>query len=113
MKYVCADAKNLYLTAAPLGCHEYMRMPIDIFPQEFIDQYDLANKVHNGFLYCAIIRCMYGLPQSGILADKLLRKWCVWVCVCGWVGVFNLSSSAAGPPHYRYIDIRGECSSCA
>ena len=49
-------------------------MPIDIFPQEFIDQYGLADKVKNGFVYCAIIRCMYGLPQSGILANKLLRE---------------------------------------
>ena len=72
-KYACADAKNFYLTA-PLDRHEYMRMPIKIFPQEFIDQYDLSEKVHNGFVYCAIIRCMYGLPQSGILANKLLRE---------------------------------------
>ena len=72
-KYACADAKNFYLTA-PLERHEYMRMPIDIFPQEFIDQYGLAAKVKNGFVYCSIIRCMYGLPQSGILANKLLRE---------------------------------------
>ena len=72
-KYVCADAKNFYLTA-PLDRHEYMRMPIGIFPQEFIHQYGLAEKVQNNFVYCAIIRCMYGLPQSGILANELLRE---------------------------------------
>jgi len=49
-------------------------MPIDIFPQEFIDQYGLANKVHYGFVYCAIVHCMCGLPQSGILISKLLRE---------------------------------------
>ena len=48
-KYVCVDAKNFYLTA-PLDHHKYMCMPIDIFPQEFIDQYGLAEKVHNGFV---------------------------------------------------------------
>ena len=72
-KYVCTDAKNFYLTAQ-LDHHEYICMPIDIFPQEFIDQCGLASNVHNDFVYRAIVRCMDGLPQSGILANKLLRE---------------------------------------
>ena len=34
----------------------------------------MANKVHNGFVYCVIVRCMYGLPQLGILPNKLIRE---------------------------------------
>ena len=51
-----------------------MRIPIKLIPQEFIDFYDLAPKVKNGYIYMEISRGMYGLPQSGILANKLLEK---------------------------------------
>ena len=51
-----------------------MRMPINLIPQEFIDLYDLAPKVKNGYVYMEIQRGMYGLPQSGILANKLLKE---------------------------------------
>ena len=51
-----------------------MRTPIKLIPQEFIDLYDLARKVKNGYIYTEISRGMYGLPQSGILANKLLKN---------------------------------------
>ena len=51
-----------------------MRMPINLIPQEFSDLYNLAPKVRNGFVYMKIRRGMYGLPQSGILANKLLKE---------------------------------------
>ena len=43
-------------------------------PEEIIQQYDLRNKCKNGFVYMQIEKGMYGLPQAGILANKLLRK---------------------------------------
>ena len=51
-----------------------MRMPIKLIPQAIIDQYDLTPKVYNGYVYMEIMRGMYGLPQAGILANKLLKK---------------------------------------
>ena len=51
-----------------------MRIPIKLIPQDFIDLYDLTPKVKNGYIYMEISRGMYGLPQSGILANKLLEK---------------------------------------
>ena len=36
--------------------------------------YNLHNKVKNGFVYMQIKRGLYGLSQSGILANKLLRE---------------------------------------
>ena len=51
-----------------------MRMPINLIPQEFIDLYDLGSKVKNGYVYIEIQRGMYGLPQAGILANKLLKE---------------------------------------
>ena len=49
-------------------------MPINLIPQEFIDLYDLGSKVKNGYVYIEIQRGMYGLPQAGILANKLLKE---------------------------------------
>ena len=70
---MCADVKNFYL-CTPLERYEYMRMPINLIPQEFIDLYDLGSKVKNGCVYIEIQRGMCGLPQSGILANKLFKE---------------------------------------
>ena len=72
-RYCCADAKNFYL-CTPLDRHEYMRMPVDLIPPEIIELYDLQPKIKNGYVYMEIIRGMYGLPQSGMLAKKLLKE---------------------------------------
>ena len=70
---MCGDFSNFYL-ATPLERHQYTRIPIELMPQEFIDPYQLQNKIKNGFVYCEIIRGMYGLPESGSLANKLLKE---------------------------------------
>ena len=72
-RYMCIDIKNMYL-ATPMERHEYMRMPISLIPNNIIQQYALQPKCKNGYIYMEIIRGMYGLPQAGILANKLLRK---------------------------------------
>jgi hypothetical protein len=51
-----------------------MRIPIGLFPLWIINQYDLMCKVHNGHIYMEIRRTVWGLPQAGILANKLLQK---------------------------------------
>ena len=51
-----------------------MRIPIKLNPQDFIDEYKLQNKIHNGHIYCEICKGIYGLPQAGKLANDLLRK---------------------------------------
>jgi hypothetical protein len=72
-KYCCADVKNFYLET-PMDRYEYMRIPARQIPEAFLDAYDLRSKILNGHLYMEIRRGMYGLPQAGILANKLLRK---------------------------------------
>jgi hypothetical protein len=47
-------------------------MPLSLFPNNIITHYNLLEKVLNGFVYMEIRCRMYGLPQAGILADKLL-----------------------------------------
>ena len=70
-KYMYGDIKNFYL-GTPMARYEYMRLPIQIIPQEIIDEYSLMPIVHNGYVYLEIRRGMYGLPQVGIIANQLL-----------------------------------------
>ena len=50
-----------------------MRIKIEDVPQKFIDEYNLMPMVHNGWVCFEIVRGCYGLPQSGMLANKLLH----------------------------------------
>jgi hypothetical protein len=72
-KYMCLDIKNFYLLA-PLDRYEYMRIPFTLSPPWIVEQYGLANKMHNGYIYLEMQRAVWGLPQAGILANKLLKK---------------------------------------
>ncbi len=54
--------------------HEFMRMQINLIPQVFIDEYDLLPKAKNGYVYMRIVKGMYGLPQAGMLSNKLLKE---------------------------------------
>ncbi len=67
------DIKNFYLTA-PLDCYEYMKILLNIFPEWIITQQDFNKHALNGFIYLEMRHAVWGLPQAGILANKLLRK---------------------------------------
>ena len=58
----------------PLDRYEYMKMPMRLIPDDIIEHYGLKEKALNGYAYMEICRGMYGLPQAGILANKLLRE---------------------------------------
>jgi hypothetical protein len=68
---MCLKIKNFYLTAA-LDRFKYMKMPILLFPTWIIAQYNLQKYVLNNFIYLEMRRAVWGLPQAGILANKLL-----------------------------------------
>ncbi len=70
-KYMCLDIKKNYLTA-PLDHFEYVKMPLALFPKWIIKQCDLQKHVLKGFVYLEMRRAVWGLPQAGILANKLL-----------------------------------------
>ncbi len=72
-KYMCLDIKFFYLTA-PLDRFEYMKMPILLFPDWIVKQYDLTKHILNSFIYLEMRHAVWGLPQAGILANKLLHK---------------------------------------
>jgi hypothetical protein len=72
-RFAGADIKNMYLDT-PLDRYEYMIMPLSLFQQDIIEHYGLLNKAINGVVYMEICKGMYGLPQAGFLANKLLKK---------------------------------------
>ena len=72
-RFLTFDLKNFYLKT-PLPEPRYMRMNIEILPEEIIEKYNLNSIVHNGWVYFRIKRGMYGLPEAGILANKLLKS---------------------------------------
>ena len=67
------DIKNFYLVT-PMDIYEYMKIKFDTIPKEIKEKYNLSDKLHNGYIYIEIQKGMYGLKQSGILANKHLKK---------------------------------------
>jgi hypothetical protein len=70
---MCLDLKNFYLSV-PLDWYEFMCIPISMFPAWIVAQYDLHQKVVKGHIHLEMQRAVWGLPQAGILANKLLCK---------------------------------------
>ncbi len=74
-RFAGADIKNMYLET-PLDQIEYMKIPIALIPDDIIDHYQFWEKVldGDGCVYMEIRKGMYGLPQAGILANKLFKE---------------------------------------
>jgi hypothetical protein len=71
-KFVSAYIKNMYLET-PLDQYEYMKMPLWLIPEDIIKHCGLHKKALDGYVYMEFRKGMYGLPQAGILASKLLK----------------------------------------
>ena len=72
--FVVMDVKNFYLNT-PMERPEFMRLPLKLIPPEIIAKYNLRKKADDkGFVYVCIELGMYGLPQAGLLANKLLAQ---------------------------------------
>ena len=73
-KFMTMDISNFYLMT-PLKRPEYISISIKDTPNDIINEYklrDIADK--NGSVYIEANRGMYGLPQTGLLANELLEK---------------------------------------
>jgi hypothetical protein len=71
--FASADIKNMNIET-PLDWYEYMKMPIALFPTDIIEHYRLNEKVLGGCVYMEIQKGMFGLPQAGVFANKLLKE---------------------------------------
>ena len=72
-RYMTMDISNFYLNTA-LDRFEYMRIALADVPQTVIDEYKLHTIATNGYVYVEIRRALFGLKQSGMLANKQLSK---------------------------------------
>ena len=68
------DISNFYVMT-PLKHPEFIHINIQDIPDKIINEYNLKEKIPpNGSVYIHANRGMYGLPQSGLLANELLKK---------------------------------------
>jgi hypothetical protein len=67
------DIKNFY-PKHPLGRFKYMVINLSLLPQDINDEYYLLELAHDGCVYIEIQKIMYGLPQTGIITNKLLQQ---------------------------------------
>ena len=72
-KFCVFDIGNFYL-GTPTQRYEYMFHNLKDIPTDIGTQYNLHNIAINKKVYVGIRKGMYGLPQAGILANKLLQK---------------------------------------
>jgi hypothetical protein len=73
-KYMCIDIGNMYLNTKLLSL-EFMRIHIDLIPEEIQHEYNtkaFADK--DGYIYMEVTGAIYGLSQSGYLANQDLIK---------------------------------------
>ena len=68
------DIKNFYLNT-PMDRYEYLRLKLNELPDDVIEEYGLKDKATpDGFVFVEVRKGIYGLPQAGILAQKLLEE---------------------------------------
>ena len=73
-RFMTMDISNFYLMT-PLLRPEYIRVRLSDMPEEIIQEYKLKEKANaKGFIFLSVHKGMYGLPQAGLLANKLLEK---------------------------------------
>jgi hypothetical protein len=71
-KFSGADIKSIFLKT-PLNQYEYMRMPLRLILDDIIKHYGPRKKAIDGYVYMEIRKGIHGIPQAGILANKLLK----------------------------------------
>jgi hypothetical protein len=73
-RFMTMDISNFYLMT-PLHQPEFMCMKLSDILDEIINEYKLQDKTTpSGSIYIVANCGMYGLPQSGLIANKLLEK---------------------------------------
>ena len=72
-KFTTFDICNFYLQT-PLDRLEYFRVRLSDIPDKFVQEYNLLAYTRDGWVYFEIWRGVYGLPQSGMLSNKLLGQ---------------------------------------
>ena len=73
-KFACFDIGNMYLNTK-LPSPEYMRIQRNMIPDEVMEEYNVEQYLDSeGYAYVEITGAIYGLAQSGYLANQDLIK---------------------------------------
>ena len=72
-EFTTFDICDFYLQT-PLDRPEYACIKLSDIPEEFALEYNLLSYSRDGWVYFEIRRGVYGLPQSGMLSNKLLEE---------------------------------------
>ncbi len=67
------DIEDFYL-GTPLPHPEFIRILTKFIPEKVIAFYKLQPFIHNGALFCMVLKTHYGLPQAGALSQQRLFK---------------------------------------
>jgi hypothetical protein len=74
-RFMTMDISTFYLMT-PLYRAKFIQIKISDIPDEVIREYKLREKAtKNGSIYIRAKRGMYSLPQAGLLANELLKKY--------------------------------------
>jgi hypothetical protein len=72
--FMTMDISNFYLNS-PLPRPEFICIELSNIPEEIIKEYKLRDKAtSNGSIYIMVTKGMYGLPQAGLIANKLVES---------------------------------------
>ena len=56
-----------------MDIYEYMKLPLDVIPEKTIQQYNLRNLAHKGFVNMEIQKGVYGITQAGKIENDKLK----------------------------------------
>jgi hypothetical protein len=66
------DISNFYL-GTPMDRYEYMKMPLALFPDHIVKQYNLGEKAKNGFVYLDLQKAIY--IGSLVVIEHVMITW--------------------------------------
>ena len=73
-QYATLDIKDYYYgTPMTVEEYEYVRMSLDIIPEEILTQYEIRKIAVNGWVYLEICKGVPGLKQAGKIAHDRLK----------------------------------------
>ena len=84
-KFMALHVGNIYLKT-PLDWYENMKIPLSLFPQHTIEQYNFDEHAKAGRAYLKIQQAIYGLPQARMLANK---QFCQNLALAGYYEVLH------------------------
>ena len=72
-RFAVSDVSDFYLET-PLKKTRYGKVRAKYIPEETIKKYNLQEMIVDGWIYFAIDKGMYGIPEAGKLANDLLTE---------------------------------------